>query len=289
MKTSVFEICIPACVDTAELAGILACPEFLGAWEEDGSVVLYWKEQGAEILRQVRSAVNALGVDVAEKSIRFQPVIAQDWNAKWAESVQPIRIGRRICIRPSWATMEMPEDGIELIVDPKQAFGTGHHATTQLILEWLEEVTWVPGMRVLDVGTGSGILAMAALRLGATSALGIDVDATALECAKEYAEVNKFNEELELCCCPTETLPVQSFDVILANLDRKTILQVFVEFSRMRGLPTQLVVSGLLEEDESEIVPRLEEQGWIRRSAWRRDGWVAIQLEVASSGSSSSG
>jgi ribosomal protein L11 methyltransferase len=289
MKTVIFEICIPACVDAAELAGVLACSEFLGAWEEDGSVVLYWNEQGAEILQQVRSAVNALGGALPELSIQFQPVIAQDWNAKWADSVQPVRIGRRIGIRPSWATMDMPEDGIELIIDPKQAFGTGHHATTQLILEWLEKVTWVPGMRVLDVGTGSGILAMAALRLGATRALGIDVDTTALECAREYAEVNKFNEELELCCCTTETLPAQSFDVILANLDRKAILQVFVEFLRMRGPHTQLVVSGLLEEDESEIVPRLEDQGWIRQSVRRRDGWIAIQLEVPSPGSSSSG
>lgn len=289
MKASVFELSIPACVDTAELAGVLACPEFLGAWEEDGSVVLYWNEKRAEILQQVRSAVSALGVELPEGSIRFQSVPAQDWNAKWVASVQPIRIGRRTGIRPSWATMDMPEDGVELIIDPKQAFGTGHHATTQLILEWLEEVMWLPGMRVLDVGTGSGILAMAALRLGATNALGIDVDATALDCAREYAEVNAFNDELELRCCPTDALPAQSFGVILANLDRKTILQVYVEFLRMRGPHTQLVVSGLLEEDESEIVQRLEEQGWVRRSVWKRDGWIAIQLEVASPGSSSSG
>ena len=289
MKPVIFEICIPACVDAAELAGILACPEFLGAWEEDGWVALYWNKQGAEILRQVRSAVKALGVDLSEGSIQFQPVIAQDWNAKWADSVQPIRIGRRIGIRQTWNTMAMPEDGIELIIDPKQAFGTGYHATTQLILEWLEEVTWVPGMRVLDVGTGSGVLAMAALRLGATRALGIDLDTKALECAREYAEVNQFKEELELCCCPTETLPAQSFDVILANLDRKTILQVFIEFSRMRGPNTQLVVSGLLEEDESEIVPSLEGQGWVRRSVRRREGWSAIQLVVAPPVSVSSG
>ncbi len=289
MNAPVFEMCIPVCVDAAELAGVLACPEFLGAWESDGFVMLYWNEQGAGILQQVRSAVSALGVDIPEGSIQFQPVIAQDWNAKWAASVQPIRIGRRIGIRPSWATMEMPEDGIQLIIDPKQAFGTGHHATTQLILEWLEEVMWVPGMRVLDVGTGSGILAMAALRLGATGAIGIDVDATALECAREYAAANKFKEELELLCCPTEAVPAQSFDVILANLDRRTILQVCVEISRVRGPHTQLVVSGLLEEDESEVVQRLKEQGWVRRSVRRKNGWIAIQLEVASPVSCSSG
>ena len=289
MNAPVFEMCVPACVDAAELAGVLACPEFLGAWESDGSVMLYWNEQGAGILQRVRSAVSALGVDIPEGSIQFQPVIAQDWNAKWAASVQPIHIGRRIGIRPSWATMDMPEDGVELIIDPKLAFGTGHHATTQLILEWLEEVKWIPGMRVLDVGTGSGILAMAALRLGATGAIGIDVDATALECAREYATANKFKEELELLCRPPEALLTQSFDIILANLDRKTILQVYIEILRMRGPHTQFVVSGLLEEDEPEIVQRLEEHGWVRRGVRRRDGWIAIQLAVASPVSCSSG
>lgn len=288
MNTTSFEMSIPACVDAAELAGLLACPAFLGAWEEHGSVVLYWNEHGPDILRQVRTAVRTLGVDLSPESIQVKPVVVQDWNAKWAASVQPICIGRRIGIRPSWAAMDLPEDGVELIIDPKQAFGTGHHATTQLILEWLEEVNWLPGMRVLDVGTGSGILAMAALRLGATRALGIDLDATALDCAREYAAVNKFTDELELRCCPTDALPTQAFDIILANLDRKTILHVYGEFLRMRGQHTQLVVSGLLEEDEAEIVPRLEVQGWVRGSVRKRDGWIAIQLAVAPSGSSSS-
>lgn len=286
MKTSIFEMRIPGWGDAAELAGVLACPEFLGAWEAEGSVILYWNAQGPEILQQVLSAGKAFGVEVSEESIQVRPVIDEDWNAAWAASVQPVRIGRRIGIRPSWAALDMPEGGIELIIDPKQAFGTGHHATTQLILEWLEEVTWLPGMRVLDVGTGSGILAMAALRLGATRALGIDVDATALEHAREYAAINHFDQELDFRCCRIETLPVQCYNIILANLDRKTLLEIYREFLRMRGAHTQLVVSGLLEEDESDIVPRLESEGWIPRQIRRRDGWIAVQLEGTSPGPS---
>lgn len=116
MNAPVFQITISACVDANELAGVLACPEFLGAWEEDELVVLYWQENGAEILQRVRSAVSGLGVNLPEGSIHCRPVIAQDWNAKWAASVQPIRIGHRIGIRPSWATMDMPGNGIELII-----------------------------------------------------------------------------------------------------------------------------------------------------------------------------
>lgn len=289
MDAAVFEMTIPISVDAAELAGILDCQEFLGAWEAEGATVLYWNKNGGEILQQVRSAIRVLGMALPEGSLRFHPVKSQDWNATWAASVQPIRIGRRIGIRPSWAAMEMPEDGVELIIDPKQAFGTGHHATTQMILEWLEEVQWVPGMRVLDVGTGSGILAMAALRLGATSALGIDVDPTALDCARKYAVVNTIQEELTLSSSPLAMLPAQSFDVILANLDCNTILQVKDQFARMRGPHTQLVVSGVLEEDESQIIRDLERCRWFRRHVRRRDGWLAIQFGVASPDSSSSG
>jgi ribosomal protein L11 methyltransferase len=289
MDSTVFEMTIPISVDATELAGILDCQEFLGAWETEGSIVLYWSKNGSSHLQQVRSALGMLGVALPDEALQFHPVKPQDWNATWAASVQPIRIGHRIGIRPSWATMEMPQNGVELIIDPKQAFGTGHHATTQLILEWLEEVTWVPGMRVLDVGTGSGILAMAALRLGATSALGIDVDTTALDCAREYAAVNNIHEGLDLSCSPLATLPDQSFDLIVANLDRKTILETMVHFSRMRGAQTQLVLSGLLEDDEFEMVRQLERQGWIQRHIRRRNGWIAIQLAGASPGSSSSG
>lgn len=288
MQTPVFEMFLPACVNAAELAGVLACPEFLGAWEAEGSVVLYWTSQGREIQLQVRAAMEAFGVDVPEEALQLRPVIAQDWNAVWAASVQPVRIGRRIGIRPSWAVMDMPDDGIELIIDPKQAFGTGHHATTHMMLEYLEEVTWRPQMLVLDVGTGSGILAMAALRLGAAGAMGIDVDATALEYAREYAALNQFHEALEFRCCPIEAIPDQPFNIILANLDCRTFLQMHKELVRMRGPQTQLMVSGLLEEDQAEMMPHFEAHGWMCRNIRRREGWLAIQFEGVSPASSSS-
>ena len=283
MPRSIFQIKIPACVDGAELSGLLACREFLGLWEEDAVLTIYWQGREGSILQELHAALAKLDVTIPDASIHFQPVIHQDWNAQWAASVEPIRIGRRIGIRPSWTTMEMLDDGIEIILDPKQAFGTGHHATTHLLIEWLEDVFWATGCRVLDIGTGSGILSMVALRLGALSALGIDCDAVAIDCAKDYAVGNGFGKELDLRPCRTDELADQSFEIIVANIDRKTILEISPEFSRFRSVATQLFLSGFLEEDASAIVEQFMSQGWTQRAIREREGWVAIQFRVSSS------
>ena len=146
-------------------------------------------------------------------------------------SLQPIRLGERILVRQSWNSAPVPDGGFELVIDPKRAFGTGYHATTQLIASWLEEMIR-GGERVLDVGTGSGILAMAALRLGASSALGIDNDPEAIECAQEYAAVNDFGAELELRVAALEDLGSGQFDLVLANLDRNTLMRYFADFRK---------------------------------------------------------
>lgn len=278
MNNPIYEVKVPLCVEGAELAGALDGEGFLGSWEQDGLLVLYWRGREADILPCVQAGLHRLGIMIPESAMRLEQVIEKDWNAQWAASVHPVRVGRRLGIRPGWMSMELPEDGIELVIDPRQAFGTGHHATTQLMLERLEDMTWPPGSRVLDVGTGSGILSMAALRLGASYALGIDIDQTAIECAREYAFVNHFQEELEFRVCRLEEVPTQEFHVILANLDRRTILALAPEFSRFRSPEIILLVSGFLHEDESDILQVLQDQQWVRRGINRRGEWASLQV-----------
>ncbi len=282
MPSSIFEIQIPACVDGAELSGLLACPMFLGLWEQDGILTIYWQGNQDGLLQEVQEALVQLDVTIPISSCQLQRVIPRDWNAEWAASVKPIRIGRRIGISPSWATMELPKDGIEIVLDPKQAFGTGHHATTHLLLEWLEEMPELKDSRILDVGTGSAILSMVALRLGAISAVGIDNDPVAIDCAKDYAVLNGFTHELDLRCCRVEDLVGQSFEVIVANIDRKTILDISRIFSKLRSSGTQLFLSGLLEEDEGAIVEQLSSFGWRQQAIRSREEWIALQFRVAS-------
>ena len=277
MSSTVIQIQIPACVDGAELSGLLSCPEFLGVWEQDGVLTIYWQGSEDVIRREVQQVLAQLNVAIPDTSIHSQLVIPQDWNAAWVASVKPIRIGCRIGIRPSWTTMDMSDDGIEIILDPKQAFGTGHHATTRLLLEWLEEIAELKHATVLDVGTGSGILSMVALRLGALSALAIDNDPVAIDCAKNYAAINGFENELELRCCQIEELIIQSYNIIMANIDRKTLLGLLPELSRFRSAGTQLFLSGLLEEDAAEVVEQLMHHGWTQYAIRTREGWAALQ------------
>jgi ribosomal protein L11 methyltransferase len=166
---------------------------------------------------------------------------------------------------------------IELVIDPKRAFGTGFHATTQLAIEWLEDRIQ-GGEGVLDCGTGSGILAMVALRLGAQTALGIDNDPIAIECAREYAAVNGFGSQLDLRVSAVEESAPGKFDVVLANLDLNTLLRhcrALVQHARSGGA---LFVAGICPEDCDEIASAFSGVNCSVSEKRERAGWLALEL-----------
>jgi ribosomal protein L11 methyltransferase len=273
------EIQLLTTVDAGELLGLLEETDCLGACEQDGGLSLYWAKERwhAETARALTEALRLLGVAQAAETFTVRELPDQDWNAHWAASLQPIYLGLRVLVRQSWNTAAVPVGGFELILDPKRAFGTGYHATTQLIVAWLEDVIH-GGESVLDVGTGSGILAMVALRLGARSALGIDNDPEAIECAQEYAAVNGFGAEMQLRVAALEELSRQQFDLLLANLDRKTLLRYFPAFHSFLRSGGELLVSGLQREDDQEICAALVETGWDVRDRRESDEWLALRL-----------
>ena len=182
-----------------------------------------------------------------KRDIRVEELPDQDWNRQWAQSFRPIRVGRRIVIRPSWEPMALQAQDIEIVLDPKHAFGTGYHATTQLLLEWLEDLIH-GGEFVMDVGTGSGILAMVALRLGAASALGVESDPDAVDCARDYATENWLGDHLEFRCGTLEDIDRQGElrpDLVLANLDRQTLLLLCDELAQYVSHGSRLAIRHL--------------------------------------------
>ncbi len=271
-------------VDAAEVLSLLADPSAQGSWQDEGTIHLYWPSDRwqADRLVQVQAILRQLGVAGAAPDLLVRRLPHQDWNQQWAQSVKPLRVGRRMVIRPSWELPALNDDDVEIILDPKQAFGTGHHATTRLLLERLEESIH-GGESVLDVGTGSGILAMAAVKLGAARAIGIDNDPVAIDCARDYARLNGCESSLTLSTQPLSDFTSQRFDVVLANLDRPTLLQLCAELAHHVRKGARLLVSGLLLDQQEEICDRLAAEGASLARRCEQDGWAALELLVTES------
>ena len=277
MRGNYVEVRIETNLDSGDILAMLedAAPE--GAWDADGVVHLFWPEEtwNPGLVRDLLDALKRLGGPVDPQQIVVVSVPDQDWNQTWARSLSPVRIGKRIVIRQSWNSADLPAGCIELVIDARRAFGTGYHPTTQLLAEWLEDVVW-GGEQVLDAGTGSGILAMIALRLGAARALGIDNDSVAIECACEYAASNGFGSELELRVSTADDLQAAAFGIVLANIDAKTLVNAIPSLARTLAPGGLLLLSGLQPHDFQEITAVLGGVGGRVAETRRRAEWMAV-------------
>ena len=282
MSENYIEAVFRADIDSGEVLAMLSGWEELGCWENDGVIHIFWPESrwSPEALKDLRRTLLIFGVDPDAARLTIESVPDKDWNETWAASLTPIRLGRRIRIRQSRHSPDEAFDGIDLVIDPRRAFGTGYHATTQLVIEWLENHI-SGGERVLDVGTGSGILSMAAIRLGATYALGIDLDPVAVECALDYARINGFGPELELRVGSFDDCSDRDFDVIIANIDGKTLPALCPALPRLLKPGGLVCLSGLREHDLDEITVALNRAGFSVIAKTMRDEWLALDCSQA--------
>jgi ribosomal protein L11 methyltransferase len=169
-----------------------------------------------------------------------------DWVAYTQEMWPPREIGDRLFLAPYWSTAQTPIGRERIIHNPGAASGTGEHACTRLSLAALEEVVWA-GARVLDIGTGSGILAIAALRLGAGSAFGVDTDGEALHVARDNFRLNGL--EPTLITGNTDCLAAACADVVIANISGTVLLSIFDDLLRITRPDAQIILSGFTENE----------------------------------------
>jgi ribosomal protein L11 methyltransferase len=275
------EVRIQENLDAGELLSRLDDATVQGAWEANGMVHLYWPEDqwNGERLASVRSVLSDLVPSSDKIALSVTRVPAQDWNETWARSVKPLQIGRLV-IRPSWDPVVLGPTEIEIALDPKQAFGTGHHATTRMLLTWLQDDIR-GGEKILDVGTGSAILAMATVKLGAASAIGIEIDPVAADCASEAVIQNELQDRIAIVCGTMADVPQEktaSVNVVLANLDRQTILNLAGDLASFALRGARIMVSGILVEQEYEIVERFSFLGLARVDRREEEGWVALKF-----------
>ena len=201
----------------------------------------------------------------------------QDWERSWMDGFQPMRFGQRLWIVPSWHAAPQP-DAVNLLLDPGLAFGTGTHPTTALCLEWLDGQN-LDNCSVLDFGCGSGILAIAALLLGAPQAAGTDIDPQALEASRDNASRNGIDPARFPVYLPAD-LPQQPADVVVANILAGPLVSLAPQITALVKSGGRLALSGILAEQAEEVRaayasafdldPTAVKDGWVRISGVKR-------------------
>ena len=263
-------------------AGAVGIEERAG--DAPGEVVLLIYAPAAQGGAVRAAAAGASGVRVAAAAEPCAPV---DWAGAWRAGLEPIVVSGALVVRPSFSSVSLAPGQSELVIDPGQAFGTGGHESTRLALELLAGLAPAArsGARVLDVGTGSGVLALAALRLGAAFSLGVDVDRVAAAVAAENARRNGLAARAAFVAGSLEGLASQRFDLVLANLLKRELLPLVPLLARHVGPRSRVVVSGLLAAERDDACERLAGAGLRVRDARERTdasgtAWIGLDLSA---------
>ncbi len=239
-----------------------------------------WKEVCVVGLFDAETAIEPI-VDQLEKAFGplqwgAEPLEDRDWIREWMDSFKPMRFGQRLWIVPSWHTAPNAND-INLQLDPGLAFGTGTHPTTALCLEWLD-ANPPKNHTVIDYGCGSGILGIAALKLGATHCTGVDTDPQALEASHSNAEKNSVADKLQLQL--PEQAPIEAADLVLANILANPLIGLADKLSKLTKQGGEIILSGILAEQAQHVSDAyspyfkmanpVQQEDWIRLDGIRK-------------------
>jgi ribosomal protein L11 methyltransferase len=256
------------------------------AVEESGSTLrtyLPWPDGGdpervaAEAARRLADAAGTPSV-----AVRWRAEHDEDWLSRWRAGLKPRRVGERFIIAPTWTAADLRPDPDDLliIIDPQMAFGTGEHASTRGVLRLLERAV-LPGMTVLDVGTGSGVLAIAAKRLGAGDVHAVESDADAIDNARENLARNGCADVvLECALVDAARLDREAarYDLIAANVLRSVLEPLLPGFRRALRPRGSLLIAGILQSESATMVEAAARAGFTLRAEDREDGWWAGAL-----------
>lgn len=227
----------------------------------------------AEAIAFLSERYNAAGI---AHTISTAACVEEDWINNWKKYFKPIPVGETLLIRPNWENEFDARGRTVLHLEPGLAFGTGTHETTRLCMELLEQVVQ-PGSTVLDVGCGSGILSVAALLLGAQSAVGVDIDELAVKTAVQNAELNGVQENFTAICGNLTDKVSGTYDVVVANIVADIIITLTEDVRQFLAPGAVYLMSGIIDTREQDVLralagkftifDRREEKGWIALAA----------------------
>ena len=205
-----------------------------------------------------------------------------DWQNAWKEHFTLLRIGRRLVVKPSWIEYEAAEGDVLVELDPGLAFGTGYHPTTYSCLE-IMETSLTAGMEVLDLGCGSGILTIAAIKLGASRVVALDIDSQAVQASRQNFRRTRIKDRVQLDqgSLPNRLAPAAAFDMVLANISARGIRERATDILPTLKPEGVLVASGIIEEQYSQTEQALQAAGYREITLWPREEWVTLTCKAA--------
>ncbi|RCK75186.1 MAG: Ribosomal protein L11 methyltransferase [Ignavibacteriae bacterium] len=251
-----------------------------GFEERDNELLCYidkslWTDEKYD---RLKSDLKKLLQTISSNSIiKISEIQETNWNAEWEKTITPIEVGKKLVIKPSWREYDKKEEKILIQIDPKMSFGTGYHETTRLTLQLLEKYI-KNGDKVLDIGTGTGILAIAAIKLGANSALGIDNDEWALENANENIQANHLLNKIKISNQALNEIN-EKFDLITANIMLTTIVDMLPEIERKLKDKGIVLFSGLLLEDEEKFKEAIKKHSIKILEKVSENEWLAFATQ----------
>lgn len=241
-------------------------------------------DDGVEAFIPESLDAEAIQEAVTELSQRFNVsfertfIKAQNWNKVWEANFQPIIVGDFCGIRADFHE-SIPKVAHEIIINPKMAFGTGHHATTFMVIEQMKSLDF-QGKKVFDYGCGTGILAILAAQLGASSIEAVDIEQASFENTIENAQINGVST-IHSIQGTLNDVQTTGFDIILANINRNVILDSLPTLYSRLVKNGKLIVSGFIEKDRELLIQAATDQGFTPMRTKNKDNWIAILFEKA--------
>ena len=250
------------------------CPSVLE--EENPKALVGYLTQVEAAAMQSKALVASL-MELGALNVSLGEIPDQDWSELWKTHFKPRRVGNRFVIRPTWEEYASGPEDLELVLDPGQAFGTGDHPTTRLCLELMESLP-ISGVRVADVGCGSGVLAIGAMRLGAASVLATDIDPVAVEVTQENAARNGVALDARTVDGMETLLAEGPFPVVISNIISATLIRIAPDAARLVAPGGVWVVSGIMVFNSPDVIEAAERVGFKLEIQREEDEWVGLVL-----------
>lgn len=210
-----------------------------------------------------------------EFSVQENYIVQKNWNEEWEKSREVVHVTDKIVIKPTFKEYEAKKNEIVLTLDPKMSFGTGDHQTTKICLMFIEKYL-KSGMKVLDAGSGTAILGIAAAKLGSESVIAFDIDEWCYNNGIENTQLNDVSDKVDIRKCELKDIEENDFDLVIANIQKNILLELAEGIKSRLKQNGLLILSGLLEMDREAIIEKYSEFGFKEIDYLKLDDWIGI-------------